>query len=157
MGPGRTASSQECSVAQQMGYLIAKAGYVLLTGGVAHGVMDSASLGAKEAGGLTIGVLPYKQPSDTHPVSKSVDIPIITHFGEGRNVINVMSCDIVVVIGMCPGTATEACHAVKNGKPVILLGNDETTLNFLKDVLKGNVQTADSPEDAIKLIEELLE
>lgn len=121
MGPGRAATQQECEVAHQMGKLIAESGHDVLTGGVAHGVMDAASQGACEAGGLVIGILPYKEDSETHPVSKFVHISIPTNMGEGRNVINALSSDVVVVIGKCPGTMTEVWHAIKNGKPIVFM------------------------------------
>jgi len=44
--------------AYEVGKLIAKRGYVLVTGGL-FGVMEGASRGAKEEGGVVVGILPY--------------------------------------------------------------------------------------------------
>ena len=58
MGPGATATPEECRPAERLGALIANEGWTTLTGGMAAGVMDAALRGASAAGGLTVGVLP---------------------------------------------------------------------------------------------------
>jgi uncharacterized protein (TIGR00725 family) len=60
MGPGENAGACEVETAFTLGKLIAKEGWVLLSGGREPGVMDAASRGAKSASGLTIGILPTK-------------------------------------------------------------------------------------------------
>jgi hypothetical protein len=74
MGPGEGATARDREDAYQLGRAIAQEGWSLVTGGRNEGVMDSASRGAKEAGGLTIGVLPS---SDKNGVSRFVDVPIV--------------------------------------------------------------------------------
>ncbi|MFA6042201.1 MAG: hypothetical protein WC786_00770, partial [Patescibacteria group bacterium] len=148
MGPGRSATQEEQADAHALGTIVAELGCILLTGGVAHGVMDAACKGARERGGMTIGILPHKLPSETHPISEYVDIPIITTFGEGRNLINAFSCKVILVVGMCPGTASEVCFAIKAGVPVILLRPTDEALNFFQKILKGTVRTARTPRDA---------
>ncbi|ADY73700.1 hypothetical protein Dester_1063 [Desulfurobacterium thermolithotrophum DSM 11699] len=49
--------SELYKVAEEIGYLVAKRGYVLICGGL-FGVMEAGAKGAKKAGGLTIGILP---------------------------------------------------------------------------------------------------
>jgi uncharacterized protein (TIGR00725 family) len=49
-------------IAREVGRRIAEAAAILVCGGLA-GVMKAASKGAKEAGGLTIGILPGAQTS----------------------------------------------------------------------------------------------
>ena len=71
MGPGEGATARDREDAYQLGRAIAQEGWSLVTGGRNEGVMDSASRGAKEAGGLTIGVLPS---SDKNGVSRFVDV-----------------------------------------------------------------------------------
>ncbi len=77
MGPGKPAQ-QDITAATKLGRLIAQSGWVLLTGGRNEGVMDAASKGAKEAGGLTVGILPFE---DKTGVSQYVDIPICSGMG----------------------------------------------------------------------------
>ena len=58
MGPAK-AGIRELADAKSLGELIARQGWVVLTGGRASGVMDAASEGAKSVpGSLTIGILP---------------------------------------------------------------------------------------------------
>ena len=58
MGRGENATANDLQNAYILGQLIAKQGWVLLTGGRNVGVMDAVSKGAKSADGLTIGILP---------------------------------------------------------------------------------------------------
>ncbi|MEK7637272.1 MAG: cytochrome [Patescibacteria group bacterium] len=140
MGPGRVATDRQIDVAYKVGRMIAEAGCNLLNGGVAHGVMDASARGAAEIGGVEIiGVTPHKQPSETHPVSEHVTILIETTFGEGRNLINARSSDLVIAIGMCPGTASEVCFAIKAGKPIFLMDCPSEAHDFFR-ALGGNVQ-----------------
>src|SRR5690606_22122752 len=111
----------------ELGKAIAAEGWVVLTGGRGFGIMESAMKGAHEANGLTIGVLPY---DDTQNASDAADINIITGMGSARNVINVLSSHILVVIGMAAGTASEVALAIKANKKIILLRQDEITIRF---------------------------
>lgn len=92
MGPGSGASNADLENAYQLGQLIAKESWVLLTGGRKVGVMDAASRGAKAAGGLTVGILP---DNNVNAVSEAVDIPIFTDMGNARNNINVLSLSLI--------------------------------------------------------------
>lgn len=119
MGPGEQASSATMSLAYELGQQIAQAGWVLLTGGRNAGVMAAASQGAQSAGGLTIGILPDQ---DMHQMSPNIDIPIITGMGHARNVINVLSSQVIIACGIGLGTTTEVAFALKTQTPVIFLG-----------------------------------
>ncbi len=127
MGAGNTATPQDLELAYQLGKSVAKQGWVLLTGGRKAGVMDAASRGAKAAGGLVVGILPS---NNTLGMSEAVDIPIVTDLGNGRNNINVLSSNVVIVCGMGLGTASEVALALKNLKPVILLSRNELAYQF---------------------------
>ncbi len=69
-------------------------------------------------GGLVLGILPG---NDKTEASIHLDLAILTNLGEARNVLNVLTSDIVVGIGMNPGTASEIAHAIKANKDIILL------------------------------------
>ena len=59
IGDGKVPEGSELyRVAQEVGKLIASKGYALICGGL-FGVMEGACRGAKEAGGLTVGILPH--------------------------------------------------------------------------------------------------
>ncbi|MEH2039178.1 hypothetical protein [Nostoc sp.] len=58
MGRGENATANDLQNTYILGQIIAKQGWILLTGGRNVWVMDAVSKGAKSADGLTIGILP---------------------------------------------------------------------------------------------------
>lgn len=153
MGPGANPTKKDLEDAYEIGKLIAQQGWVLLTGGRNAGVMEAASKGAKEAGGLTIGVLPG---SERNNMSDHVDIPIITGMGSARNNINVLSSDVIVACGCGLGTASEIMLALKADKHVILLNQHQGLLNFLRELKLQNIHLCFSPESTLDAIMRLL-
>lgn len=115
--------------------------------------MDAAMKGAREADGLTIGVLPNDNAVNS---SDNADIKIMTGMGSGRNVISVLSSHVIVVIGMAAGTASEVALALKSNKKVILLNQDEITIRFFKNVGTYKVMVAGTVEETIRMIEDYL-
>ena len=146
MGSGHPISEAERARAYHLGALIAGRGWVLLTGGSAAGVMDAASHGAAEAGGLVVGVL---RSDDGAEASPHVDIAIRTGMGEARNVINVLSSDVVIALPGGPGTLSEVALALKSDKTVIALGWDPG--DALRKARDGRLLMASSAEEAITL------
>ena len=57
-----TCSAQEAAAAEQIGSLLARAGAVVVCGGLS-GVMEAACRGARREGGLTVGILPGSERS----------------------------------------------------------------------------------------------
>jgi hypothetical protein len=152
MGPGSGATEEDLELAYELGQLIAESGWVLLTGGRNQGVMEAASRGAKAAHGLTIGILPGK---DATGVSEFVDLAIVTDLGHARNNVNVLSSHAIVVCGMGLGTASEIALALKQGKPVILLGCDLETQKFWQK-LSSWVEVANNVGEAVQKLHKLL-
>lgn len=149
MGPAK-ARKKDLDNARMLGELIARRGWVVLTGGRDVGVMEAACEGAKRVGGsLTIGVLPTAKDK----VSRHVDVPIITEMGSGRNNINVLTSHVVVACGLTgSGTVSEVALAVKGGRPVILVDASPADVTFFRKLGKRLVAAAASPEEAIALI-----
>lgn len=153
MGPGEDASASDRSVARRLGAGIARMGWILLTGGRSAGVMDAASEGAHEAGGLTLGILPGK---DKAGASSHLDIAVLTGLGEARNVLNVQTADVVAAVGMNPGTASEIALAIKAGKGIVLLACPEAGRTFFTSLGGDKVLSAASVEDALRLLNDFL-
>ena len=149
MGPGQGATPTDIDYAYKLGELIAKQGWILLTGGRNMGVMDAASRGAKAAGGLTIGILPGNNTTGQSP---AVDIPIVTDLGHGRNNLNVLTSDAIIACGMGLGTASEVALALKNGKQVVLLTGDRLAQDFFTNLSPHNVFIANNPQEAINQV-----
>ncbi len=148
MGPGKNALPIDLENAYLLGQLIAKEGWILLTGGRKAGVMEAASQGAKASGGMTIGILPG---NDYEGVSEAIDIAIITDMGNARNNINVLSSQVVVACGMGIGTASEIALALKANKPVILLNNQPESYQFFQSLRKDYLYFVKDAEAAIAI------
>jgi len=149
MGPGESATKLDISIAYEMGKKIGENGWALLTGGRNAGVMHAATLGAKELGGLTIGILPT---ADKKGMSPYLDIPIITDMGNARNNINILSSKIIVVCGISPGTSSEVSLAIKAKKHIILLNQPPESKSYFKFLAPDLVHPAALPDDAVELI-----
>ncbi|MCY4615054.1 MAG: TIGR00725 family protein, partial [Chloroflexi bacterium] len=80
---GQEADEQASRLAFEVGREIGARGHVLICGG-RTGVMREACRGAKESGGLTVGILPGDDLGD---VNEFVDIPLPTGIGYMRNVL----------------------------------------------------------------------
>jgi uncharacterized protein (TIGR00725 family) len=131
--------------------LLAERGWIVLTGGRPAGVMAAACAGAKEVpDSLTLGILPGAEGA-----GPDVDIAVFTGMGEARNVINVLTSDVVVACGVeGPGTASEVSLALKLGKPVILLAARPAARVFFDDLAPGGrIINADGPTDVVRVIE----
>jgi uncharacterized protein (TIGR00725 family) len=115
--------------------------------------MDAAMKGAHDANGLTIGILPNDNVVNS---SDNADIKILTGMGSARNMINVLSSDVIVVIGMAAGTASEVALALKTNKKVILLNQDEITIRFFKNIGTYKVMVAASVDETVSLIRNYL-
>lgn len=111
-------SEEVYEAARLVGEGIARAGAILVCGGTT-GVMEAACRGAREAGGLTVGILPGDSRREANPY---VDIPIVTGLGDARNVLIARTCHAAIAISGGYGTLSEIAFALKFGRPVIGLG-----------------------------------
>lgn len=150
MGPGQ-ATRPLRQLAYQLGKAIAAEGWVTLSGGRNAGVMDEVSRGAKDGGGLTIGILPGVR---INKVSEYVDIPIMTGMGSARNNINILTANVIVACGLGAGTASEVALAIKAGKPIILLGMDAQSVSFFQQLdMRNSVRYTENVTEAMLLIQ----
>jgi uncharacterized protein (TIGR00725 family) len=139
-----TCDPEIAALAQEVGREIALCGAVLITGG-RGGVMEAACRGAKEAGGLTVGILPGITREEAN---RYVDVPIVTGLGEARNAIVVRTADVVIAISGGYGTLSEIGLALKMGRPVVGLGTWELCQHGQK--VNAIIQ-AETPAQAVRL------
>ena len=139
--------------AYDLGRGIAENGWILLNGGRPTGAMDASARGAREAGGLSIGVL---YDDDRDAASPHLDIVIPTGMGAGRNIINVLSSDVVVACPGNGGTMSEIALALRFGRRTILMGFDPGAA-FLDRCGEGEWSLAETPAEAIAQIKAWLE
>ena len=81
--------------------------------------MEAACRGAKEGGGLTIGILPGQ---DAAEANRYVDVPIVTGMGYARNIIIVRTAQAIVALDGSFGTLSELAHALQMAKPLVAVG-----------------------------------
>lgn len=118
--------------AEEVGYLIAERGGVLICGG-GGGVMEAACRGASKAKGLTIGIL----PEDKNYANPFVEVSLATHLGRARNYIIVRSADVVIGIAGRWGTLNEIALSLNVGKPTVVIRGTGGWADILakKDIL----------------------
>lgn len=153
MGPGENARPEENEMAFALGKAVAEQGWIVLTGGRSFGIMEAAMKGAHEGKGLTIGILPTENAQNS---SDAADIKILTGMGSARNMINVLSSHILVVIGMAAGTASEVALAIKANKKIILLHQDEITIRFFKNLGSYRIMVANTVMETMQIIKDYL-
>jgi uncharacterized protein (TIGR00725 family) len=142
-GAGAPATDEEKAQAEQIGRGLARAGAIVVTGGL-DGVMAAAAKGANEAGGTAIGILSSDRPEDGNP-HNTVVVP--TGLGEARNVIIVNAADAVIAVGGEFGTLSEIAFALRIRLPVVGLG----TWNVTRDGVEVPMLHATSADEAVGL------
>lgn len=112
---GAETTQKNLNIAEEVGALLAKNGAIVITGGLG-GVMKAASRGAKQAGGIVIGILPG---TDKRMANEYVDIPIVTGMNQARNIIIARTCDCAIAIDGKYGTLSEIAYCLMFNVPVI--------------------------------------
>lgn len=156
------------SMAEQLGNLLAKEGYTIITGG-GPGTMEAANKGALEAGGQSVGlniVLPFEQKLNPY-----TNIHINFRYFFVRKVMFVKYAMSYVIFPGGFGTMDELFESltlIQTDKmkpfPVILVGSDYWggLLNWINDTMlrenmilpedKAIFTLVDSPGDAVEII-----
>lgn len=135
-----SATEEEYEVALHVGRELAKRNITIVCGG-RTGVMEAVCRGAKEAGGLTVGIMPSY---DGHEANPYVDIKINTGMNWNRNPIVVATGDMVIAIGGHYGTLSEIAYALILGKFIV---------GYKTHRVEG-VEMVDSPDEIIKRVED---
>ncbi len=148
-----------------IGAEIAKHGCTLVNG-ACPGLPDEAALGAKKSGGKCLGISPgisvishvnrYRSPIDHY------DEFIFTGMGlMMRDIINVRSCDGVIILPGGTGTLNEFTVAYDEGKPIGILTGHGGVANHIDQILEfckrepgDKMVFSDNP---VELVEKLIE
>ena len=150
--------------AYEVGQEIVKHDGILITGATS-GIPDFAAKGAKDAGGISIGISPaasyaahvksYKLPIDNY------DFIIYTGFDyAGRNLLLTRSADAVITICGRIGTLNEFTIAFEDNKPIGVLEGTGGFADEIKHIIdighrgKGKIVYDSDPK---RLIEKLIE
>ena len=133
-------SKRQKEIACELGRAIAQNDCVTITGACPGLPLESAR-GANEAGGLVVGISPglsewehvhkYRSPVEYH------DVIIFTGSGlMGREVVNIRSSDIVVIIGGRSGTLGEFSIAYDEGKLIGVLYGTGGIASEIKNIVR---------------------
>jgi uncharacterized protein (TIGR00725 family) len=135
---GGVCSPEVGETAERLGRLLAEKGHILICGGLG-GVMEAVCRGAREAGGVTLGILPGEK-RDANPY---VSIAVATGMGHARNVIIIKSCHAVIALPGEHGTLSEIALALKMNRPVVSLGSWDI----------AGTSKANDPDEALEILE----
>ena len=150
-------TKQAYNIALKVGEEIAQIGAVLVTGGLG-GVMEAASKGAQNQGGLVVGIIPQNEKGYANTFC---DVVIPTGLGFSRNFVTAYSADAVIVVGGGIGTLIEAGVAYLKNKPIIAIKGsggvaDKIAGKYLDDRQLVKVIEEKDPCTALEKIKQLL-
>jgi uncharacterized protein (TIGR00730 family) len=153
--------SWETDIAERLGRALANAGYAVITGG-GPGVMEAANKGAREAGGLSVGLgieLPFEQG-----MNEWIEIGIDFRYFFARKTMFVKYAQAFCVLPGGFGTLDEMFEAltlVQVGKvtrfPVVLLGTTYWggLLNWLRETALSESKIGPADLDLICLTDDV--
>ena len=151
-----------------LGQEVARRDWVLVTG-ACPGLPHEAVRGAKSEGGTVVGISPalnfgehmlkYRSPC------KGYDVIIYTGSGlMGREIENIRTCDMVVLVGGRSGTLGEFAIAYDEAKIIgALTGTGgitdhlETIISFIDKDTGASVVYADDPVELVDSLQEIYE
>ena len=126
-------------LAHCLGAAIAKRGYVLITG-ACPGMPHEAVKGAKEEGGIVVGVSPAlnleEHVGKYHSPTRGYNAIIYTGSGlMGREIENIRSCDVVIFVGGRSGTLGEFAIAYDEAKVIGILEGTGGITEHLREII----------------------
>ena len=132
-------------LAESLGTALAQQACILVTGATT-GIPGLVARAFRNHGGFALGISPaenrrehlerYRLPDD------GADVIVYTGFGyKGRNVVNVRSADIVVIIGGAIGTLNEFTIAYDEGKIIGVLQGSGGVADHIRAVIESAKKT----------------
>jgi len=131
-------------LAEMVGREVARKGAILVCGGLG-GVMEAAAYGAKQEGGITLGIMPETIREEAN---SWIDVAVLSGMGHARNALIAQSSDALIAVNGEYGTLSEIALGLKMGKPVVVLES--------KWEIEG-AYIAKSPKEAVGLAFRLIE
>jgi uncharacterized protein (TIGR00725 family) len=138
----RNASEAGLKFAYEVGRLLAERNVVVYTGG-ADGIMEAASRGVSDAGGINVGIL---KSADLEMANDYVGIPVMTGMGDLRNGMIIRSVQGSIAVEGSYGTLSEIAYTLSYGKPVV---------GFKTWDIPGMI-LVETPEEAVQRILQLV-
>lgn len=135
-------------LAREVGAELARHGWGVVCGGLG-GVMEAACRGAREAGGLTVGILPGADRAGANPY---VEVVIPSGMGEARNALVIRAGEAAIAIAGEYGTLSEIGFALKLGRPVVGLH----TWRLLREAGEADtgILYVHTPREAVERVQE---
>ena len=156
---GKAPDPRVYQVAEEVGCLLAQAGVTVVTGGKS-GIMESAAKGAKSAGGITAGVVIGGKRFTSNPYT---DVEILSGMAaDGLDeLLVVLMCDGLILLGGGAGTLEEIAIAYRNGKPIVAVADtggwaDKLGGTYLDEREKVKIEVETTPAKAVAKILELV-
>ncbi len=126
--------------ALKLGKEIGSRGHIMING-ACPGIPDEAAKGAKSEGGMVIGISPaFSQHEHVHEyLSPTVYQDIMIYTGQGfmeRDIINIRSCDAVVIVSGGIGTLNEFTIAYDEGRAIGVVTNSGGISNSIPHIVE---------------------
>jgi uncharacterized protein (TIGR00725 family) len=127
------------NLAGDLGAAIAKHHCILVTGATT-GLPDLVARAFRQQGGFALGISPAENRAEHvggyHLPEEGADAIVYTGFGyKGRNVINIRTCDIVIILGGAIGTLNEFTIAYDEGKIVGVLEGSGGVADHIREIV----------------------
>lgn len=152
-------------IAEEVGNLLARKGHVIFYGAEkdSDSLSTAAARGAKNAGGLTVGVT-YENGKKIWDKDGNTDIVIASGLGRGggREYVLVNSCDGIIAVSGGSGTLNEIAVAYQLNIPIVVIKgtggwSDKLAGDYLDSRKRMKIVSASNPEDATKKLLAILE
>ncbi|MEI8230621.1 MAG: hypothetical protein WCG83_05830 [Candidatus Peregrinibacteria bacterium] len=150
-------------MARALGKEVGKRGFIFING-ACPGLPHDALLGAKEAGGFTIGISPaFSEYAHVNDYGSPLDNDMMIYTGKGfmeRDIVNIRSSDAIVIISGGIGTLNELTIAYDEGRPLGVLthtgGISDSVPHIIQDLCKRTLPpNLVFDDDPAKLLDKL--
>ncbi|MGP6239162.1 TIGR00725 family protein [Cuniculiplasma sp. SKW4] len=140
---GANPEEKYLKMAFEVGQLLAKSKCIIVCGGL-NGVMREVARGAREEGGIVIGILPgFTRKMQNEFLTYSIPSGI----GYARNFLITRASDALIAIDGSNGTISEESFGISEGKDIISLGSMPLKKTRNKE---GNFYPVETPKEAVE-------